>query len=714
MRLLPAFSVLLLLLSACSPTSSPSPSASDGFLDLSDWNIETSDPIELRGEWEFYWLQLLSPDQIDQVGGDSSLQQVPANWTSYGEGIAVEGYATFRLRIQTPRDAEVYGLFLDGQGSSYRVWINGELIASDGDVGTALGDNIRSGQPQVAFFESQDPALEFVVQISNFSHRSAGFRNAIQLGSAASINSVERYTSVFQAIYLSLLLAIALYHYFLFSQRREEKFSFHFGNLSLLVAIRIGFTGNNVLVSALPDFSWELALKIEYLTFLLISPLFTAMMRSMYPQDVHLWFLRVTQFLATGYSVYILFVGTLAATYVVPSYQIILLLEMMYFVYFLVRIFQLRREGRFYIGIATLVALLGLFSEILFSRGLVPFGEVAPVGMVGFVLVQAIYLAARYSASFRRVEELSHLLEKNIEDLQESETKYRTIFEESKDMIFVADLSGRIEDISPACKELFGFTPNEVRANEINLNAIGSKQDRSRFAKLMTENNAVEDFEFELQHRNGHQKRAIMNASTRVDATGKIVGIQGTVRDISDRVQAEEQRRRAEKLELIAATDPLTNAYTRRFLDETSEREMARSARNLTPLSLVMFDIDHFKQVNDAHGHLAGDKVLVALSNLCRSNIRSTDVFSRFGGEEFIILMPETSLESAYQKTEVLRKLVEAKPLIEFNGKAIPITFSAGVTLWEKGEPLESLIGRADKALYKAKQEGRNRTVIGD
>lgn len=707
----PYGALLFLLLAGCSQEDASTPrSAVNGFLDLADWDIEAEGSIELAGEWEFYWQQLLTPD----VGeGDLSLQQVPASWTSYGEEYTVEGYATYRLRIQLPPSRDVYGLFLDGQGSSYSVWLDGELLARDGDVSTELADNVRRGQPQIVFFEGPEAEFELLVQISNFSHRSAGFRNVLLLGSAEAIHALEQSTSLFEWVYLSLLLAIGLYHYFLFSRRSEERFSLHFANLCLLTAIRVGFTGNNVLVSVSPFLSWEMALRLEYLTFFLVAPAFAALMRSLYPEDVARWFLRVSLVVAAVYSVYVIVVSTLAATYTIPSYQIVLLFQILYFGYFLFRLFKYRREGRFYIGVATFVGLLGLFSEILFFRGLVPFGEIAPFGMIGFLFVQAIYLAARYSSSFRRVEELGSLLKRNLIELELSESKYRTIFEDSKDTIFVADLTGRIEDISPACVNLFGFTPEEVIANEVNLNDIGSVEDRSRFALLMGENGLVQDFEFELLHHDGRKIRVVMNASTRVNKDGKIIGIQGSVRDISDKVQAQEQRRRADELELIAATDALTGAYTRRYLDDVAAREMARSARNKTPLSLVIFDIDHFKQTNDSHGHLAGDKVLVTLSTLCKENIRSTDVLCRFGGEEFIILMPETDLESAYQKVEVLRKQVAEKPLVEFNGEQILVTFSAGVQTWNNNEKLADLIERADKALYRAKREGRNRTVYG-
>lgn len=705
--------LFLLTLVACAADERPDPPvASAGIVDLSAWNFDQDDPVELAGEWEFYWSQLLTPQQIEEQGSPAPLREVPARWTEYPEQHPVEGYATYRLRVQLPAETEVYGLFLDGQGSSFSLWVEGELIAEDGEVATELTANVRRGQPQLVFFEPDEPLVEIVMQISNYSHRSAGFRNALIIGDAAAIHSLERNTSLFQSTYLGLLLAIALYHYFLYSQRTEDSFPFHFANLALLVAIRIGFTGNNVLVSAFPFLSWEVALRIEYFTFYLITPIFAAMMRSVYPRDVHRWFFLATIAVASAYCVFTLFVSTLTATYTVPSYQIVIMLEMVYFVYVLARIFVKQRDGRFYFGVATVIGLLGLVSEILFSRGFVSYGEVAPIGIVGFVMVQAIYLAARFSSTFRKVEELSVLLERNNESLQESETKYRTIFEDAKDMIYIADLSGRVEDISPSCKEIFGYTRDEVIRNEINLNEIASKEDRSMFSSLMTEFNSVEDFEFDLPHKDGYKVRVAMNASTRVDTNGKITGILGTVRDITDKLQAREQRLRAERAETIASTDALTSAYTRRYLTEVTEREMARSSRNSTPLTLVIQDIDHFKQINDNHGHLAGDKVLVQLSQICRDNIRSTDVFSRYGGEEFIILMPETGLESGQQKTEVLRELISAKPLIEFNDREISVSFSAGVAEWEPGESLESLIARADKALYKAKKSGRNQTCV--
>jgi diguanylate cyclase (GGDEF)-like protein/PAS domain S-box-containing protein len=707
--------VLLLLVEACSVAEDPeSRLAEAGQLDLSGWDFASQGTVALDGEWEFYWSQLLTPEEIASQSASPRYQSVPALWTSYSDDMPVKGYATYRLQVSLPDDEQVLALLLIGQGSSSRLWVDGELVASDGDVGTEKGETVRSGRPQIVYLAPQDRSMELVFQVSNFSHRSPGFRASLLLGDPDELTASLHNNSIFESVYMSLLLGMALYHFFLYTQRRSQIFSLWFACLCLLAGIRLGVTGNDMLASLLPFLGWEITFRLEYLTFFLSTPSLAVLMRSIYPEDFDRWFLRLTVSVALAYSLFVLLSSTLVASYTVPSYQVVLMLEVIYFLYFLLRIFWLKRQGRYFVGAATLVGLLGLVSEILSFNGLLPFVASAPVGMVGFVFVQAAYLAAYYSASFRQVEELSGKLEQNLRELEESEAKYRGIFEESNDVIFVADKSGRIVDISPSCEDLLGLTPEEVKGNETNVYASASKEDRSRFARRMGRDEMVREFEVGLTHRDGRKIRVLLNASTRLDKQGRVIGIQGTVRDISDRIQAQQQRERADELELIASTDPLTGAHTRRYFDDVAAREMARSARNNSPLALVILDIDHFKATNDNHGHLAGDKVLVALAELCNRHIRSTDIFCRFGGEEFILLMPETSLEDAIRKTESLRRLVAAKPLVEFNGVEIAATFSAGVAVWNGEEDIEELIARADQGLYRAKEGGRNCCMSGE
>jgi two-component system cell cycle response regulator len=162
----------------------------------------------------------------------------------------------------------------------------------------------------------------------------------------------------------------------------------------------------------------------------------------------------------------------------------------------------------------------------------------------------------------------------------------------------------------------------------------------------------------------------------------------------------------------MAIQDGMTGIHNKRFFMEFLEREIAVAARYGHPLSLVMFDVDHFKKVNDGHGHLAGDAVLKELANRIRPRIRREDLFARYGGEEFACVLPSTALPGAVVFAEHLRGLVDEKP-VAFEDKVIPFTISLGVTTMHRETNIDSagLIKRADENLYSAKRGGRNRVV---
>lgn len=168
------------------------------------------------------------------------------------------------------------------------------------------------------------------------------------------------------------------------------------------------------------------------------------------------------------------------------------------------------------------------------------------------------------------------------------------------------------------------------------------------------------------------------------------------------------------KLEQLATTDPLTGIGNRRRMTEQIAKELERSRRFLHPLSLLMVDIDHFKNVNDVYGHEAGDRAIVAVSKALAGGMRSIDMASRFGGEEFVLLMPETDLDVAGHAAERLRACVAALRIHGDNGEQIALTISIGVAASDPGGALDSpssLLSRADKALYQAKHAGRDRVV---
>jgi len=162
-------------------------------------------------------------------------------------------------------------------------------------------------------------------------------------------------------------------------------------------------------------------------------------------------------------------------------------------------------------------------------------------------------------------------------------------------------------------------------------------------------------------------------------------------------------------LELLAATDSLTGLANRRTLMELGAKECKRTERFEHPLSVLMVDIDSFKSVNDNWGHMIGDRVICAVANTCRLRVREgVDTVARLGGEEFVIVLPETSCDSAEKLAEALCKEVANQQVVSDDGRHVAFTVSIGLACLTGGQSFEQLLNNADKALYQAKQKGRN------
>ena len=163
------------------------------------------------------------------------------------------------------------------------------------------------------------------------------------------------------------------------------------------------------------------------------------------------------------------------------------------------------------------------------------------------------------------------------------------------------------------------------------------------------------------------------------------------------------------KYQRYATIDALTGLHNRGWLDDAFEREIRRTERDGLPLSMIMIDVDNFKQYNDRYGHLAGDQVLITVGENIRKPLRPNDLVARFGGEEFCVLLPETRLEHAVEIAERLRqRIAQADPGI-IDGRQLPkVTISLGVTEYKPGYSLDTMIASADVAMYHAKQQGRN------
>jgi diguanylate cyclase (GGDEF)-like protein len=239
------------------------------------------------------------------------------------------------------------------------------------------------------------------------------------------------------------------------------------------------------------------------------------------------------------------------------------------------------------------------------------------------------------------------------------------------------------------------------RATDAAPPAVHPKAPASRLRRRLTD---LEDVNLEL--------------SKRLDETVEQLAIARSAlqEEVEKRIWAETELTHANlQLRDRAVRDALTGVHNRGYLEESLAREEARARRNGMPLGVVMIDIDHFKRFNDTYGHAAGDAVLRTVGQYVMSLTRGEDIFCRYGGEEFVLIMVDTTARAALERAESLRAGVQALP-IEHEGRAIgPITLSIGVAMIpDNARDGQSALKAADEALYRAKQGGRNRVVVAE
>ncbi|MCF6201408.1 MAG: GGDEF domain-containing protein, partial [Hydrogenimonas sp.] len=171
-------------------------------------------------------------------------------------------------------------------------------------------------------------------------------------------------------------------------------------------------------------------------------------------------------------------------------------------------------------------------------------------------------------------------------------------------------------------------------------------------------------------------------------------------------------KERTHEIELLSKTDGLTGLWNRRYLEEMLEIEFKRARRYNHNVSIAVVDLDHFKQINDNYGHMAGDEVLRQVSSHIRSCIRETDFVGRYGGEEIVVILPETDIKTAQLIAEKIRETIESHP-VHFNDDTIKVTSSIGISnLRAEHKDYHEVFAEADEALYRAKEGGRNRVVV--
>ena len=302
----------------------------------------------------------------------------------------------------------------------------------------------------------------------------------------------------------------------------------------------------------------------------------------------------------------------------------------------------------------------------------------------------------------RRSTELEGLVEERTRQLRTNEESQRRLLDAAPVALLIIDPENlRIVQANQRAAQILESSERELLGTAAPAVHLPGAPGESFFERLRREG-AIDGVSAQVATATGRLFWALLDARALPQAGGTrwMLGI----------VDITEQKRTEERLRELATTDPLTGALNRRQLYELAEEEVRRAERYWRPLCFAMLDLDHFKTVNDRFGHAIGDEALKAVAAAIRRSLRATDRLARHGGEEFVVMLPETPLSTAKGALERIRVSV-AGLHFQARGEVVSITVSAGVVAWRSGESVDAVIDRADLALYEAKGAGRNRVV---
>lgn len=396
-------------------SASPAPRAVGGVLDLSGWDFDRSGPVELNGEWSFYWKRLIPPDAIDGFADDAPVATLPAAWNDFeiddhgGARAGPIGYATFRLRlILPPRPERAPGrlrLRIPEIGSAYRLYADGERIAGAGVVSPERGAS--RGEWTIGYAEfAWRPRVDLVLQISNHRFRSGGLWRPIQLGTQPDMNAREMRARAVEAFLIGAFLIIGLNHLTIFVGRRGFRATLYFGVLCLILTLQVTLSGEHMLAGLWPGISYRAHHTLLFLTIFCAIPVFALFEYHVFPAHFHPRALRAILICSALFCGLALVLPTLWLTGMHVLYKSFAVLAELYMI---VVVWLALRAGdhsaRFFLAGLLLLIPFTMVDVLLLSSAGFQNSYLVFWGFFVFLLLQSIMLSRRFTTALAMAEQ---------------------------------------------------------------------------------------------------------------------------------------------------------------------------------------------------------------------------------------------------------------------------------------------------------------------
>lgn len=594
-------------LPACFSTAVPADQLVDeGVVDLTGRNFSELGSIRLDGGWQFYWQQLVPPNQAFDAAPPDIID-LPSSWNKSkidDQSLSPFGYATYRLQVRLAAADQLLALAIPEIGTAFQLFIDQHLVASAGQVTTEREGFTAQYSPQVVTFMPTSVNTVITLHVANFAHHWGGVWDNLYLGQPHQIYKMRSYIERRSVFLIGIFFIAGMYSVIQFLFRKKNKLPLYFSLLCFCVAGRefIGLDGHLFL-------PFSLLLKLDYLSLCFAVIFFLAFVVEAFPQEFRSKLLTITVGVSLLYSVYILLVPVKWFAEVLYIYQTILAAWLVTTPYAIYRAIRNKRYGAKVFLMIMLVVSFSFINDVLYTREYVYTRELYAISMFGLVVFQAFMLMGGFSNT-----------------LLKNETLVKTLAKKNKQLVSIS-------------KKL------EYMVNE--------------------------------------RTEALAAAN--------------------------------KKLSTLASTDYLTGLLNRRGLMSSLDHLCYEANKKLvcasSTLSVIMIDVDHFKRINDTYGHKKGDEILVWLANTISQTIREQDVIARWGGEEFLVLLPNTDTRGATKVAQHIKSHL-ADDVASRSVSHFAVTVTMGIAEFAADDRIDEALSRVDHALYQGKDQGRDCIVV--
>jgi signal transduction histidine kinase len=397
------------------PYNKTVPKAKKGLIDFSLSDLEKIKCVKLAGECEFYWNQLLYPNdfRLPHKPQPHLYFDLPGVWNNYQiDGIKLPsfGFATYRLLIKI-KDRGAYGIKFKEFDCSYKVWINGKLMAQVGKVGTGPESSYPNWKRAEIYFEPQSDTIEMVMQISNFVHRKGGPEDIIYFGKADQIREYKNFQVGISYFLLGVLFIVALYHFVLFVFRPNNKSVLFFSVFCWLILFRLLTTGEKLFTDIFPSVSFITSVRIEYLSYTLSMPVFVSFISFFFSRKIPKYWHYISYGISIITSIIILFFPIKIFSYTPLFYQFFAFFYTIFVLINLIIDMVRRTQFAFILFGGFFFMILIIVNDMLYYNHLVGTSQLLPIGLFIMIVSQAFVLSRISSLSFNQVEQLSRELD---------------------------------------------------------------------------------------------------------------------------------------------------------------------------------------------------------------------------------------------------------------------------------------------------------------